>query len=338
MVPVLVVCALVGPLGAHLALTEVRLGKPVPVMADGQPIEWDGGLVLPFVGDFDGDGRQALLLGVWGERGRLLVYRNVGPAARPRLGPPTWFDDAVPTGWIPKGCKWVAFRARLADFDGDGRPDLLAGSHCCDPTRFHLFRRKADGSWEPRRELGMSAPNSFEASSPFGAFGYMQRSNVAAADWNGDGVPDLLMLAGDGGGILAAPGPFDEGKPIPLTGKVFTGGVRDFAVADWDGDCRPDLLTWTHSDDGRGGISWYKAVGPGLTKLAEGKRLVAEADLAGEKPTPASRVVVQGFCVGDLSGDGRPDLIVTRDDCHPEDAAGTRWSKWRGAVWLYPRE
>jgi hypothetical protein len=65
-----------------------------------------GGL-FPFVGDFYGDGRHALLLGYGGdclfEDARLLVYRNVGTNASPRLGAPHWFHDMVPTGRIPKG-------------------------------------------------------------------------------------------------------------------------------------------------------------------------------------------------------------------------------------------
>ena len=65
-----------------------------------------GGL-FPFVGDFYGDGRLALLLGYGGgdivEEGRLLVYRNVGAKGKPRLAAPKWFDDTVPTGRIPKG-------------------------------------------------------------------------------------------------------------------------------------------------------------------------------------------------------------------------------------------
>ena len=35
--------------------------------------------------------------------GRLLIYRNVGTRAKPKLGGKQWFDDAVPTGRVPKG-------------------------------------------------------------------------------------------------------------------------------------------------------------------------------------------------------------------------------------------
>jgi hypothetical protein len=78
-----------------------RLGKPVPVEVDGKPLEpW--GYPDLFVGDFDGDGRQDLLLGD-GNKGRLAIYRNVGTKTDARLSAPQWFDDTVPTGRIPKG-------------------------------------------------------------------------------------------------------------------------------------------------------------------------------------------------------------------------------------------
>jgi hypothetical protein len=79
-----------------------RLGKPVPIEADGKGIKSDVYSFVPFLGDLDGDGRNDLLLGTR-DKGRLLVYRNEGDNKRPRLAAPTWFDDAVPTGRIPSG-------------------------------------------------------------------------------------------------------------------------------------------------------------------------------------------------------------------------------------------
>ncbi len=80
-----------------------RLAQPVPVQVDGKPLVREGySRLFPFVGDIDGDGREALLLGTE-EDGRLLVYRNVGTRSTPRLIAPQWFDDVVPTGRIPRG-------------------------------------------------------------------------------------------------------------------------------------------------------------------------------------------------------------------------------------------
>ncbi len=192
------------------------------------------------------------------------------------------------------------------DFDGDGRLDLLSGSNCCDPSAFHLFRRKADGSWAPiqRREL---TPPILDSVPTF----------VSAADWNGDGVADLLCRASDGKGILVALGPLKEEGPIAVSREIdFTPKeyVESFAVADWDRDRKPDLLVRQEKPEtGKAGIYWYQNLGgAGLTKLAEGRLLL--------EIKPDARV--GGFCVCDWSGDGRPGLIVTRS----------------GSVWFYPRE
>jgi len=219
----------------------------------------------------------------------------------------------------------------LADFDGDGRPDLLSGSHCCDSYGFHVFRRTADG-WAPRRDLKVSD------ASKHAVAGFMQRSAVAAADWNGDGAPDLLWRTRRGIGV--ALGPFPEGKPLDVAHELaFTPrptaedeSLAEMTVADWDADGRPDLLARLWLDGGRGGILWYRNLGgPGLTRLAPGELLLGAAALTG--PTPRTRHV-QGWCAGDWDGDGRPDLIVTRDDLTSLDANG----RWVGSAWVYRRE
>src|SRR5262245_58649056 len=78
------------------------LAKPVPLEVDGKRLTSDVYSFVPFVGDLDGDGLPDLLLGTR-EKGRLLVYRNVGTKTSPRLTEPQWFDDTVPTGRIPDG-------------------------------------------------------------------------------------------------------------------------------------------------------------------------------------------------------------------------------------------
>jgi hypothetical protein len=103
----LVIGLLLAPACSLLVLAEDRprvgrLAGPVPLEVNGEPLVRDGGALFPCVGDLDGDGRPDLLLGTL-EDGRMLVYRNVGTKASPRLGAPRWFDDTVPTGRIPAG-------------------------------------------------------------------------------------------------------------------------------------------------------------------------------------------------------------------------------------------
>jgi hypothetical protein len=79
------------------------------------------GVLFPTFGDYDGDGKIDLLVGVEGlgrarardekygkggtERGEggLLVYLNRGINAAPEYAKPFWFDDVVPNGRIPGG-------------------------------------------------------------------------------------------------------------------------------------------------------------------------------------------------------------------------------------------
>lgn len=220
------------------------------------------------------------------------------------------------------------------DFDGDGRPDLLSGSNCCDSFGFHVFRRTGSNSWEPRQHFQVASESKF-------AGHFVHRSFVTAADWNGDGVPDLLWRAGGNQGIGVALGPFNGNAPLDLDHEIdFTPrpvtvdeGVQDMAVADWDRDGKPDLIVRLRLDNGKGGIYWYRNLGgPGLMKLAHGELLLGDDALKG--PEPATRSIY-GFCVGDWDGDGWPDLIVTRQDL----TAGPDGEKaWRGSVWLYRRE
>ena len=74
---------------------------PVGVLTAEQATELGVDIRFPYVGDFDGDGINDLLVGKYG--GQLRVYRNTGTNAKPVLAKPVWFDDANPTGRIPSG-------------------------------------------------------------------------------------------------------------------------------------------------------------------------------------------------------------------------------------------
>jgi hypothetical protein len=88
---------------------ETDLAKPILLEL---PLKETDTPLFPFVGDFDGDGRQDFLLGAPGggekgpllnEDGRLRVFLNVGTKTKPRLAAPRGFDKWTPTSDIPRG-------------------------------------------------------------------------------------------------------------------------------------------------------------------------------------------------------------------------------------------
>ena len=79
------------------------LAPPVKITANGKPIDVErSGHSAPFVGDFFGDGKPALLVGQF-DGGKLRVYRNQGTAAAPKYGDFEWFKASEALGTITPG-------------------------------------------------------------------------------------------------------------------------------------------------------------------------------------------------------------------------------------------
>src|SRR5262245_5940252 len=78
------------------------LAPPVRIEAAGKPIDTAVGHAAPFVGDFDGDGVNDLLVGQFGD-GLLWIYRNEGTAVRPKLAAGVKFKDGREDGRVPTG-------------------------------------------------------------------------------------------------------------------------------------------------------------------------------------------------------------------------------------------
>ncbi len=95
------------------------LAPPVLVTAGGAPIDVEG-FAAPFVGDFDEDGKNDLLVGQC-QAGRLRIYRNVGTNAQPKFAQFDWFTTSGGIAGVPICCR-VAFTPQLV---GDNAPPQI---------------------------------------------------------------------------------------------------------------------------------------------------------------------------------------------------------------------
>lgn len=128
-------------------------------------------------------------------------------------------------------------KIHVADWDGDGRFDLLVGQ-----TRDIVLYRNRGAKGEPEFE----APVRVEA--PEG--GFPTRPSPFVVDWDGDGTRDLLVGAEQGGVFFfrnAGRGKtwkLEKGVPLTTAGEpLATGGSRTrFTVTHWDGDGHLDLV------------------------------------------------------------------------------------------------
>lgn len=185
-----------------------------------------------------------------------------------------------------------------ADFDGDGRMDLL------------VARSKATATGDYRWEAFLSTGTRF-ATDPIASFTTQPSPHKAlVADLNGDGLSDVLRYSGSvwrsylsrGTGTSSNPGLVDQNCPAAPTME----GTHP-VVLDYDGDGRSDLLT------DLSGTNWY--VYPSRAGcLDQGRQYEITA-------LPQVRTMFKVVLPTDVNGDGNIDLVAGVDD-------GSQTSTW----------
>ncbi|MEO8223873.1 MAG: FG-GAP-like repeat-containing protein, partial [Gammaproteobacteria bacterium] len=193
--------------------------------------------------DFDGDGRQDLLI----MRGTISLS-----------GPPWYYEGFLSTGtdFQPLFTTPPAFDAVPLDFNGDGLTDLA-------------YRDRALG-WQTRRSLG----NALAAPEPTG-FATNIGQLVRAVDVDGDGRDDLVRHLDSntwrihvaGGGTQGAPfSNTDAGRYLDVAGGVTPATTARLAPVDATGDGLPDLVFLDGS--GRWQVRRHSGARPGLLSSA----------------------------------------------------------------------
>ena len=261
--------------GATAGLT-VLFGRSAGLYAEPVTVGGFAAAQVGGVGDFDGDGRLDIL-----------VLDLDGPAVQTLLGRGDGTFTAGPRT-VVAGINAVFTRPAVADFTGDGRPDVVLH----DPfNRRLVFLQNQGGTLavvEQPALAGLAAGRT---------------KSVAVADLNGDGKPDLVVgidefgkparvavcLQSAAGGYL---------PPVEYAVQAGPGGVASpfptlVRVADVTGDGKADVVVGNASaaavltGDGAGGLTARPAF------RLDGFSGSADA----------------GFDLADLNGDGRADLV-----------------------------
>ncbi len=177
-----------------------------------------GGLFVA-IGDVNGDGRNDLVTGTdfgGGPRVRVIDFQT-GATISDFFA----FDSAQRGG----------VRVAVADFDGDGKADILATAGAGVETSLRIF-----SAGNPNAIIREIVP--YAQSFTGGVF-------VAAGDVNGDGTPDIVSCADAGGGPHVQVFDGKTGNAIRsffAYEPTFSGGVR-VSTQDVNGDGRADIVT-----------------------------------------------------------------------------------------------
>ena len=221
------------------------------------------------------------------------------------------------------------------DLDGDGCAEILAS--------------KGGGAEIfpcPLEEGGPGDTNDITADNSYGDMTYR---NLAGGDWTDDGNTDLVRNDKEGIKLIYGPIPLDDlnspdGPDPDLTlleenhaSSSGNNGYRTLtAIGDLDQDGYQDLAVGDHlyysgSEDGRpegSGVA-YLLYGP----ITEDGTLVEEAGFTLRPTEPFDPYTYEGSSnlgsdiinVGDLTGDGFDEIVVTGEDMSDEDLGVVTW-------------
>ena len=237
------------------------------------------------IGDIDGDGKPDLAVSNSGSNS-VSVFRNTSTPGSLTSGS---FDSRIDftTGVGPEGIV-------IGDIDGDGKPDLSVA----------IFHGTSVAVFRNTGITGTISASSFALAVDFFTGMGSNPYNVAIGDIDGDGKPDLAVTNGSGNYVsvfrnTSSPGSISTGSFDAQIDYITGNSPHGVAFADLDGDSKLDLAI-ANSNSNTISVLRNTSI-PGSFTTGS---FAAKVDYTNNE-SPMSTAI------GDLDGDGKPDLVVS---------------------------
>jgi len=180
----------------------------------------------------------------------------------------------------------------LVDVNRDGKLDFILGGRGVPPARLYWFEYHDPDHWRPHL-IGTN---------------YLSDVGLAALDVDHDGWIDFVCS-----GVWFR----NTGKPDqPFERIVFAdkvAGAHDIVVADMNGDGRPDIVMMGDARTELNSISWFE--------IPENPRNLWTRHIVG--PPVHGAIAPNG--IGDVDGDGDPDIVRADTWFENRDGKGLDW-------------
>jgi hypothetical protein len=258
-------------------------GSPAGLYAPNPPVPTGGhGFAPVVVGDFNGDGNLDVAAANSQDNTVSVLLGDGTGGLVPAPGTPFATGGSNPTALV------------AGDFDGDGKLDLVVAD--ANSGDVSVLLGNGNGSFH-----AAGAPVPISICNPLGFGDFL---SLTVGDLNGDGhldvavadfyCNDVKVLLGDGhGGLALAPGsPFSTGGSYPTS----------IGVGDFNRDTRADLAVVNSCPPSgscdNGSVALFLGNGGGTFTPTAGS------------PFAVNVTEPQALAVGDVNGDGRPDVVV----------------------------